>query len=187
MSPGDSSWVTKNLDASQQPFNSAVRKQETTHGPKEAVNTHLRHDTKEQTPLNKFPITPPTESTSSGPSSNSYGISITGMSFRVTNGGSKLTRTTRTLNASLVTNGQVIRDTDEANFANILPQSTQVAGVTFRRTKNGNYIRKDVIPTQKYHVSPSGKNSRLSSSRATKLCPKFTSTGKFASLDMNVC
>jgi hypothetical protein len=81
-------------------------------------------------------------STKSGTSSPSVGyITIDEISFQVTNGGSKLLRTTGRPTAQCVGTGHAQISTDTSTLSKATPKEATVSGVTFRRSKNGNLVR----------------------------------------------
>lgn len=139
----------------------------------------------EEVQLNKPFALPKTASIQETTGPPSYEISINGIPFRVTNGGRRLLRIPSTSNPTLVPNSEVILSTDQSDDTQALPKTTIVAGVTFDRTKNGNYFRRGVINLQKYQHIRSVKGTHLISGRLRNTeisfqrpCAKFTATGK---------
>jgi len=185
-SPTDGSWVTKSSGGSRQLISSSVYNQQAKRmTTDEDEKRHLARDARERTRLNSLFAIDNLEPQQAPSLSTFHDISINGVLFRVTNGGSKLVRIPGMWGLTLVLNSPVI-SSDQGDTVQSIPKFTKVAGVTFRRSKTGNYIRSAVLKLQKYHQRPPGEEhllisdrSREAGNKSNRLCAKFTATGKY--------
>ena len=115
------------------------------------------------------------------------GITINGMNFQVSSGGSKLVRLDSMCATSFTLNRITQVHLDEPNWAMTTPKETTINGVLFRRSKHGNLIRAKAImkgfvaTSHRRHIlllSPLTWSNRFALSKEkTELCRKYTSTG----------
>ena len=128
-------------------------------------------------------VTPATIATS-----HQHYINISGQDFRVEKGGSKLVNElSEQQSASPRDPLQLLIFPDNRALALKTPKQAEVNGVLFRRTRNGNLIRASAVGRWVPRLGPlpfssvetdKGRASR-SKKKRTKLCSRFTSTGKF--------
>jgi len=187
-SPGDGSWVTKNSGGSHQLISKSLYDRQASDlkmVTDEDEKRHLERDARERTRLNSvFAIDSP-EPQQVSSSSTCHDIPINGVLFRVTNGGGKLVRIPGMWVVTSYRTPQIMC-LDQGDEVQSIPKFTKIAGVTFRRSKTGNYFRSAVLKLQKYHQHLLGEEyllisdrSRETGNKSKKLCAKFTATGKY--------
>lgn len=127
-------------------------------------------------------------------------IVINDMRFRVAADGSKLIRIFGEFSyqADMIA-GQFLNHADGSNKdAQTTPKEAKIAGVTFHRSKNGNLYRAGLVRRSlryqelqksrgKWNRLLTAPCSRAKTTKSTKLCPKFTSTGTLDSNHSQAC
>lgn len=124
---------------------------------------------------------------------------INDLRFRIAADGSKLIRIFGESSRSLTLHLPKLNHPDGSNKdAQTTPKQAKVAGVTFHRSKNGNLYRAGLVKKNlRYWQKPLAKtlgepiltywHSKPKTTKSSKLCPKFTSTGTQISTHAQAC
>lgn len=105
---------------------------------------------------------------------HNYEIEVDSIRFRVTDGGSKLVRTSSTLAAEMA-HGCSKNMIGDPNTARATPKQAKIGGVTFLRSKNGNLYRSGLIKNKQYVRTKVALMSRLTPAAGTSLSRRLTS------------
>lgn len=160
------SWIAKH-DRHRQLINPAVYERETQNRLRDIEETRklkaVRRDERErrkvQKHLQRYSTQVPLPGQPQGnalPVPSAYEISIHGIRFLVSNGGSRLVKISgqsASITAILVLS-LLESAIDPLNATKSTPKRATVGGVTFRRTKSGNLVRAGIVSAKLRYVGP---------------------------------